>query len=218
MKYTTILFDLDGTLTDPFGGLTCGFIYAFKKMSVDYGDRRSLSKYIGPPLLDRWMRDFGWSEAEARLAVAYFREYFGVYGWWDNKLYPGAMEMLRQLKRAGLRIALATSKPEIYAGKILRLFGIDGYFDMVGAATSDHTRDKKEDVIKYVLSLLGISDKQKDEVLLVGDTVFDKQGADSVGIDFLPVLYGYGSPGDFEDCALEAAMKPSDIVRIILGR
>ena len=110
--YNIIAFDLDGTLSDPAEGLLDGFIYAFRKLGIDYGEREALRRFIGPPLADEWRREFGFTKAEADRAVELFREYSNVYGWWDNILYDGIRELLADLKAAGKTIVLSTSKPQ----------------------------------------------------------------------------------------------------------
>ena len=112
-NYDVIAFDLDGTLSDPENGLVDGFIYAFKKMGVaDYGSRESLRRFIGPSLYVVWQDEFGFDEVSVVEAIEKFREYYNIYGWWDNKVYDGIFDMLRELKAAGKTIVLATSKPE----------------------------------------------------------------------------------------------------------
>ena len=194
--YKVIAFDLDGTLTDPYEGLTRAHVYGLKRVGIIGLDRKELKKYIGPPLKDAWMEDFGISEEVALSAISYFREYFSVYGWWDNVLYGGVEDLLARLKKSGKKIVLATSKPEVFAIKILKKFGIYDYFDFVGAATLDHKRDSKESVLRFVLDNLpeGVTE---ENVLLVGDTKYDLEGAEAVGIDFLGVSYGYGEREDF---------------------
>lgn len=190
-KYDIIAFDLDGTLTDPAHGLILSFEYGLKKMGVDYGTKESLKRFIGPPLYDEWRSEFGFSPEEATEALRLFREYFAVYGWWDNEMYEGVPEMLSRLKAAGKRIALATSKPEIFARQILNLFDIAKYFDFIGGASTDKTRDKKHEVLEYVLS--GLGNPPCESVILVGDRKYDAEGARFVGIDSLGVTYGHGS-------------------------
>ncbi len=190
-KYDVIAFDLDGTLTNPERGLIASFEYAFKKMGIDYGERSALKRFIGPPIYEEWQREFGFTPEEASEALLIFREFFSVYGWWDNELYPGVPEMLSEIKKMGKKIILATSKPEIFAKKIVRLFDIEKYFDFVGGAATDKTRDKKHEVLKYSLDSIGVTDYTS--VILVGDRVYDAEGARALGIDSMGVLYGHGS-------------------------
>ncbi len=190
-RYDVILFDLDGTLTDPEYGLVESYYYGLSKMGIKGLDKKELRRFIGPPLFEEWMRVYGFSAEQSHEAVRLFREYFSVYGWWDNKLYSGVERMLSVLKNSGKKLALATSKPEIFARKILRLFDIDKYFDFIGAATLDTTRDKKWQVIEYTLASLGVTDR--DSCILVGDRMYDAEGARICGIDSLGVLYGQGT-------------------------
>ena len=193
-KYDIIAFDLDGTLTNPERGLIASFVYAFKKMGVDYGQKSELKRFIGPPIYEEWQRCFGFTPEESSKALLIFREYYSVYGWWDNEIYPGVKEMLEKLKNAGKKIILATSKPEIFAKKVLELFDISKYFDFIGGASTDKTRDKKSEVLEYSLASVGVSDKSK--AILVGDRVYDSEGAIACGIDSLGVLYGHGSDSE----------------------
>ena len=190
-KYSVILFDLDGTLTNPERGLVSGFEYAFKKLGVDYGERDSLKRFIGPPLYEEWQRVFNFTPEESAGAIAKFREYYDVFGWWDNEPYEGIKEALAELKKRNYVLAVATSKPEDTAKRVLNLFELTKYFDFVGGALRSTARDRKSDVINYVLNALGIS--ERDGVVLVGDRKFDAEGASSVGIDSVGVLWGHGS-------------------------
>ncbi len=195
-KYDVIAFDLDGTLTNPERGLIASFEYAFKKMGIEYGPRESLKRFIGPPIYEEWQREFGFTPEESARALLIFREFFSVYGWWDNELYGGVPEMLSSLKAAGKKTVLATSKPEIFAKKIVKLFDIERYFDFVGGAATDKTRDKKHEVLKYSLDSIGVTDYSS--VILVGDRIYDAEGARMLGIDSMGVLYGHGSREEIE--------------------
>ena len=192
-NYHTIAFDLDGTLTDSSPGLTLSFRYAMRKLGIPDESRESLKRFIGPPLREEFQREYGISAEESNKALALFREYFSVYGWWDNKLYDGAAELLSDLKKSGKRIILASSKPEVFAVQILKLFGIYDYFDFIGAATLDKKRATKIEVLEYALEACGAKADGLDGVILIGDTKFDVEGANSVGIDSLAVLYGFGN-------------------------
>ena len=177
--YDIIAFDLDGTLSDPAKGLVDGFVYAFRKMGIDYGEREALKRFIGPPLIETWMPEFGFSFEEAERAVILFREFYNIYGWWDNKVYSGIYEMLNKLKVSGKRIFLATSKPENTAKKIMSLFELDKYFDFLGGASGD-TRDHKWQVLDYSMKSIGAV---PEKTVLVGDRIYDAEGADKCGID-----------------------------------
>ena len=195
-KYKVIAFDLDGTLTDPAHGLICSFQYALEKMGIDYGEKSELKRFIGPPLYDEWQSCYGLSPEEATRALLLFREYYAIYGWWDNEIYKGIPELLARLKAAGKKIILATSKPEEFAKKILDLFDIAKYFDFIGGASTDKIRDKKWEVLEYSMKNLGEPDKS--EYILVGDRKYDAEGAQICGIDSLGVLYGHGTREELE--------------------
>lgn len=195
-KYDMILFDLDGTLTDPEHGLCESYYYGLTKSGVKIRDKKALKKYIGPTLVDIWQEDFGFTRDEAVCAIEKFREYFSVYGWWDNRVYDGVHDMLATLKSRGKILALATSKPEVFARRIVAKFDLLRYFDYVGAASLDGSRDKKWQVIEHVLECAG--DPDRSHCILVGDRCFDAEGAARCGIDSLGVLYGMGTRDELE--------------------
>lgn len=212
-NYDVIAFDLDGTLTDPEQGLVDGFIYAFKKMGItDYGDRDSLRRFIGPSLYVVWQDEFGLNEHTVVEAIEKFREYYNIYGWWDNKVYSGVVEMLEQLRSAGKTIILATSKPEGTALKIMKLFGLDKYFDFMGGASGDN-RDHKWQVLDYSLNAV-CADRSR--AILVGDRIYDAEGAARCGIDSLGVRWGHGSREELEGAGFTyLADTPNDVVNIV---
>ena len=212
-NYDVIAFDLDGTLTDPEQGLVDGFIYAFKKMGItDYGDRDSLRRFIGPSLYVVWQDEFGLNEHTVVEAIEKFREYYNIYGWWDNKVYSGVVEMLEQLRSAGKTIILATSKPEGTALKIMKLFGLDKYFDFMGGASGDN-RDHKWQVLDYSLNAV-CADRSR--AILVGDRIYDAEGAARCGIDSLGVRWGHGSREELDGAGFTyLADTPKDVVDIV---
>ncbi len=214
-KYDIIAFDLDGTLSDPSRGLIASFVYALKKMGVDYGEPEQLKRFIGPPIYEEWQRVFGFSPEESARALLIFREYYQVYGWWDNEMYEGVPEMLRELKLAGKTLILATSKPEVFAKKILSLFDIAKYFDFIGGAATDKIRDKKHEVLEYSLTAVGPINPAR--AILVGDRIYDAEGAKRCGIDSMGVLYGHGSEDEiFSSGFTLTAQKVEDISKILI--
>lgn len=191
MRYTTVLFDLDGTLTDPAEGITNAVRYALTGVGRPVPPYKELLRFIGPPLLEAF-RDFcGMSEEESLRALALFREFYTETGIHQNRLLPYARELLTALKDAGLTLILATSKPEVQAKTVLTDFGILDLFTVAAGSTLDQSRAKKEDVILYALGLAG--NPKPADCLMVGDRSYDVIGARACGIDALGVLCGYGS-------------------------
>lgn len=189
-RYAYCLFDLDGTLTDPGEGITRSVAYALSFFGIEVKDRTALYPFIGPPLVDSFSTFYGFSPEQARQAVERYREYFSRQGIFENELYPGIKELLGNLKRHGVRILLASSKPEVYARKILEHFQLLPFFDFVAAATMDDTRSKKTDVVRYALESCGIS---PDRAVMIGDRHHDIEGAKDNTLESIGVLWGYGS-------------------------
>lgn len=199
--YQYILFDLDGTLTEPKEGITKCVQYALAACGIDEPDLDNLTGFIGPPLTDEFMRVYGMSAEQAQFALEKYRERFSIKGLYENKAFDGAADLLDALKTAGKTIALATSKPQPYAEKILDNFNLKSYFDIIVGATFDGTLDKKSDVIRETLRQLGVTDAQKREAVMVGDRHHDLLGAKANGIDAIGIRLGYAAPGELEDCA-----------------
>lgn len=219
-KYNIIAFDLDGTLSDPAQGLVDGFVYAFRKLGIDYGERDSLRRFIGPSLFDEWQREFGFTPEEADHAVVLFREYYNVYGWWDNKLYDGIPELLSALKAAGKTVVLSTSKPEDTATDILKLFGLHDYFDFIaGADYPVNSREKKWEVLEYALDNVGVDKSPESRVacVLVGDRMYDAEGATKCSIDSVGVTWGHGSREELDAAGFTHIAKTvDDLCKILI--
>lgn len=212
--YQVILFDLDGTLTDPGEGITNSVVYALKKYGISVSDRKELYRFIGPPLHESFEEYYGFSEEKAMQAVEYYREYFSKTGIYENQVYEGIEEMLKSLKKAGKKIILATSKPEQFAKRILDYFHLSEYFDFAAGANMDGTRTKKADVIEYALKFCQL--EEQSTVVMVGDREHDVLGAAKFGIDTIGVLYGYGSKEELAEAgAVYLAESPKDILRIV---
>ena len=212
--YKYILFDLDGTLTDPGLGITNAVKHALKKFNIEVPDRSELYKFIGPPLLESFQKYYGMSEEESQMALQYYREYFKPYGLYENMVYDGIEELLVTLKAQGKKLILATSKPEPFAVEILRHFGLDKYFDFIAGATMDEKRVRKADVIAYALESCGITDLPS--AIMIGDREHDILGAKEVGLESIGVLYGYGDLEELENAGATYIVKtPMNVLGVL---
>ncbi len=191
MNKEYLLFDLDGTLTDPKEGITKSVQYSLRHFGIEVENLDELCCFIGPPLKDSFMEYYGFSEEQARKAIDIYREYFADKGLYENKAYEGVFDVLQSLLKAGKKLYVASSKPEVFVRKILKHFELDSCFLFMGGADMDETRVKKADVIRYVLKECGITDL--DKTVMIGDRKHDVLGAKETGIASVGVLYGYGS-------------------------
>lgn len=214
MKKQHILFDLDGTLTDSQQGIMNSIEYALKYYDITVEDRSMLRPFLGPPLVDSMIRYYGFTREKAVESVEKYREYFNVKGWAENQVYAGVEDMLKVLKAQGYRLYVATSKPEEFAQKILRHFGLAEYFDYIGGATLDSTRVHKGDVIRYVLETNGLKDKSA--VIMVGDRENDIRGAKENELESIGVLYGYGDRKELEKAGADyLAETPESVMELL---
>ncbi|WP_105113228.1 HAD family hydrolase [Streptococcus suis] len=194
--YQTILFDLDGTLTDSGQGILHSVAYALDQMGIDEPDLANLQRFIGPPLYESFSRFYQLNPADTQAAVDAFRVYFKDKGMFENQLYDGILPLLEGLKQAGKTLAIATSKPEVFAKQILEYFDIAHYFDVIAGASLDSSRISKTDVISYALAQL---DHDPQTTIMVGDREHDIEGAQANQLASIGVLYGYGNRQELEE-------------------
>lgn len=206
-QYSTILFDLDGTLTDPQVGITRSVQYALRHMGIEEPEPAKLIHFIGPPLATSFQEYYGMDHAQSVQAIHHYREYFSQTGIYENAVYSGIPEMLEQLRLAGKILAVATSKPHVFANRILQHFALDSYFLFVAGSKLDGSRVEKAEVITYALQHLPAVGR--DEVLMIGDRKHDVIGAKINSIDSMAVSYGYGS------CAELLAAQPTYLVQTV---
>ena len=212
--YQNLLFDLDGTLTDPGVGITNSVVYALEKYGIKTDDRTQLYKFIGPPLQDSFEQFYGISKEDAKTAVQYYREYYKETGIFENKLYDGMEHLLQSLCEAGKKLFVATSKPEAFAVQILEYFSVNQYFTYIAGSNMDGTRSKKEEVIAYALKAGKIQDLSS--AVMIGDREYDVTGAKKAGIASIGVLFGYGSRKELEAAGADAlAESTKDIYPIV---
>lgn len=199
--FDLILFDLDGTLTEPKQGITNCVKYALAHFGIEEEDEKKLLSFIGPPLVDSFKELYGFSEEDALLAVEKYRERFSTIGLFENDVIDGAKELLAYLKKSGKIIALATSKPQVFAMQITEHFGLSEYFDIQVGAELDGTRNYKHEVISEVLKQAGCKDLSK--VVIVGDRKHDIQGAKKCNISSIGVKCGYAEENELEEAGAD---------------
>lgn len=195
----TILFDLDGTLTDSGEGIINCAILALEHFSLPIPDRETLRVFVGPPLHETFIK-FGVPADKADEAVAVYRSRYVPIGMFENAPYEGIRELLKTLKEQGHKLYVATSKPEWMAEEILKKFELDNYFDRICGATMDTSRTEKSQVIAYLLEETG----DAENAIMVGDTKFDVLGAAAHNIPTIGVSWGYGTTEDMRDAGAAA--------------
>lgn len=215
-NFEYILFDLDGTLIDSKRGIVKCIRYALDKKNIPYTDDL-LDKMIGPPFRVS-MHDFlGLEMPIIEQLISLYRGIYEVEGWKNCSVYEGVENMLKTLHGEGKRLAVATSKPIKFTNMIVDGFNLRQYFDFVCGASSDASREAKCDVIQACLDSLNVEDKSK--VLMVGDRLYDIEGAHQCGVKCAAILYGYGNIEEFEEYKADYVLPmPNDVVQLVLGK
>lgn len=196
MGYKHILFDLDGTLTDSKIGITKSVAYSLNKMQGIDEKLSQLTKFIGPPLKESYMKYYGFNDSEADQAIEYFREYFKEKGIYENELYIGVPELLSKLVSEGKKLYVATSKPIVFAERIIEHFELTKYFTKVMGSNFDGSRSLKAEVIEAVIE--SIEDIDMSQVIMIGDRKHDIIGAKHFKMASIGVQYGYGELDELE--------------------
>ena len=212
---THLLFDLDGTLTDSQEGITRSVDYALRTVcGIETADLNTLTPYIGPPLVDGFMENHGLDRATAARCRDAYRERYADIGLFENAVYPGIPEALTALRDAGCQLAVATSKPEVFAKKILAHFDLDRPFAVISGASMGGQISTKADVVAQTLARLG--NPPVSDVLMIGDRRHDVLGAAACGVRTVGVLYGFGSREELTQAGAAALCEtPGDLPRVI---
>lgn len=203
--YKAILFDLDGTLTESGEGITKSVQYALEKLGKPEPDLSKLRVFVGPPLIEQFMKYAELDEEAARQAVVFYRERYADIGIYENRPYDGIQDLLEELRKKGYILAVASSKPEHFVLKVLDYFGLTGYFHEIVGSEMNGSRTSKAEVIEETLRRLGLQE-HKDQVLMIGDKEHDVIGARKAGVACVAVTYGYGTLEELENA------KPLQIV------
>lgn len=200
MHYSYLLFDLDGTIIDSSEGIVKCVKYALDDAGLAYPPDEKLLGFIGPPLVEGFMCITGMNESDALVATAKYRERYETVGLFECQIYEGIPSLLKELYDKGYHICLATSKPELFARRILEHFDIAKYFDEIVGATFDCKINAKDTVIRELFKRLALTDEMKSQTIMIGDRKHDILGAKSCGIDSLGVYYGFAPAGEHEAC------------------
>lgn len=206
--YDVILFDLDGTISDPKVGIVTSIQYALNKMGITESDTKKLELFIGPPLKDSFAAYYGFKDEKNNQAIQYYREYFAKQGLFENELYSGFQDLLEDLKQQGKKVFVATSKPTVFATRILEYFRIDHYFAGVVGSELDGTRSLKAEIIEYIINKYELN---QDSMVMIGDRKYDIVGAKENHVASIAVTYGYGTLEEL------TAASPSYIVHSVKG-
>ncbi len=214
-----LLFDLDGTLTDPKIGITTCVQYALKEFGIDEPDLDKLESFIGPPLKDSFMEMYHFTEEEADRAIAKYRERFSETGIFENEVYTGIPQMLDSLQSCGMFLAIASSKPTEYVERILEHFDLRKYFKVVVGSEMDGTRVDKEEVMMEALrQLFSYKPIQFSKVYMIGDRKFDVEGARKIGVESVGVSYGYGSMEELKEAHADYIVRSVQELQSLLMR
>lgn len=211
MKYTTILFDLDGTLTKSEKGITRSALHAAARMGFTGHTEEQFRVFIGPPLYDSFMKVCGMTGEQAEQAIVYYRERFSTVGYAENEVYTGIASLLRSLKKNGCKVAIATAKPQVFAEKIAVQFGFMPYLDAIVGPDFSNKHASKAWIVKKAMELLG------GTPVMIGDRCYDVEGGKENGIDTIGVTYGYGSREELESAgATHIADSVEELADILL--
>ncbi len=216
-RYKYVLFDLDGTISESVEGIRKSLEHAILSLDKPLPNLDDYTIYVGPPLVDTFRNYCGFDEETSQKGLILYRDFYNETGKYLNRLYDGIEQMLEALKKSGAKVAVCTSKYEKFAEEIVEILGVTQYFDAVCGSTLDNRRKDKKDLIPYaVKSLGGDIERDKESVVMLGDTYFDARGARLCGVDFVGVTYGYG---DIEAMKKEGAAvfadTPKDILTLI---
>ena len=212
--YEVLLFDLDGTIIDSLKGILNSINYTFRKLGIKELRREDLLPFIGPPIVYTLQMYYGMSEEDANNAMKLYHEYYKEKGWKEFSVYKDVDFLIKELKKSGKKIGLATNKPRYYAIQILEYIGIDIFFDYIGGSNLDKGIINKKLVIEDCLENLNIDNKQK--VVMIGDRHFDVDGATQAGIDTIGITYGYGDAEELEKAGTVAvADTPREILMFL---
>ncbi|NDA12627.1 MAG: HAD family hydrolase [Actinobacteria bacterium] len=213
-----VLIDLDGTISDSSPGMLTGFRKVFDRFDMEQPSDESIRRHFGPPLAVTWREVYGMTDEQIVVGLEVYREYYHDVGMFENNLYDGVPELIKDLHGEGVTLSTATSKPEFSASRIIEHFDLREYFTFIGAADLAGTRDDKSAVIAHTLENLH-ANSQTHSIVMMGDRRHDVEGARDHGIDTIGVLWGYGTADELSTAgAIALAERPRDAGDLLLNR
>ena len=214
-SFDTLLFDLDGTLSNPREGLVKAVLYAVAELGILEHDPATLDSFIGPPLRESFSKRYGLDAARTEEALRLYRVYYADRGLYENEVYPGIPELLTALRAQGFRLFVATSKPTVFAEQILVHFELAEHFEAIVGANLDSTRNEKAEVIAHVLDTYGVDPAR---TRMVGDRLHDIHGARAHGIPTVGVEWGFGGRAELEAHGAHAIVGDvAELREVLLG-
>ncbi len=213
-QFRTILFDFDGTIMDTSEGICNSFDYALKSFGMELPGHDFYKKMVGPPLMYSFQTFFGFDEEKSRLAIKKYREYYAPKGVYQASVYPEIPETLRELKGRGYKLCIATNKPERFAVELLEREGLSDSFDLIAGSDAAGTRGKKSEIVRFVLEIQKIN--EPESCVMVGDRLYDAEGAAENGVQCIGALWGFGSRDELIGAkCVDLASDPAELLNLL---
>lgn len=210
-EYNYYFFDFDGTLCDTTEGIFNSIIYSLECYGITEADREKLSFFVGPPLFESYKTIYNVSDEDANWLIAKYRERYKTKAAEESAVYEGIVDLLKELKSRGKKIAIASSKPRVFVEEISEYHGIDLYYDFISAEDFKNNHSSKKDLINACLEHFG--NPAKDEVIMVGDRFYDIDGAKATGVDSAGAVYGFGTKEELTNAGATYILnKPEDLL------
>ena len=214
-KYDAVLFDFDGTIADTGRGIFSSIQYAVECLGFEPLDNATLRRFIGPPIYDSFKRELGLDEEKSDFAVKKYREKYAEKGIYEFELYDGILPLMKTLHERGIKVGIASSKPQNFLIRIVDFLNVGELIDFISAPSADDTPQSKTSLINNAAEALNIG---KDKILMVGDRYFDIDGANGAGVESIGVTFGYGSEAELKKSgATFIAGCADEISKIIFG-
>lgn len=210
-KYDCVIFDMDGTIMDTSTGVIRSVQYALRQMGQPDDDMERIRKFIGPPLYEAFSEYYGMNDADATEAVRQYRVRYADVGVLEYTPYEGMIELIRDIRKAGMKVGIATGKPEKFTRIILDHSGLTEYVDMLITPNLSDKKQDKPEMVRAIMEALG------HNAVMIGDRCFDMEGAAANGIDSIGVLQGFGTKEELEKSGASYVVQGAGEIRAILG-